>query len=226
MRESVKAGQNTGAIALVFMSSFIDMLGFSLVIPILPFLLSDEFGLPGSTATTWYGILLSSYAITEMFGTTLMGPLSDRFGRRPILLISLFGSTLGFIGQALSPNQYWLLGTRIFAGLFGSSNPVCEAYITDCTIPIERPRYMSLLGACGGIAYMFGPALGSGLGEFGLRIPYYVSAGVAAVAFLITLFLLPESRKRKTSLSLDPENPETVDLKEEKNRDEKRDENR
>ena len=189
----------------IFVIVFIDLLGFGLILPLLPFY-ADEFG-----ATPFLvGLLTAIYAAAQLVGAPLLGRLSDRFGRRPVLLISIFGTFLGFllfglavpVGQKLAAilgmptNQMVLIIlfiSRALDGFTGGNISVAQAYITDVTTEKDRAKGLGLVGAAFGLGFVFGPAMGGFLSSYGLSIPAFAAAGLSAInLFMVTLWL-PES---------------------------------
>jgi MFS transporter, DHA1 family, tetracycline resistance protein len=190
MRKDRRAG-----IPFILITVFLDMLGIGLVIPVLPSLVG--------TLTTgrelqsyWYGALLASYGITQFLGAPLLGALSDRFGRRPVLLASIFGLGLNFLLTAVSPWLWLLLVSRLIGGATGASFSVASAYIADVTTPEQRSKSFGILGAVFGLGFVCGPMLGGLLGSYNLRLPYFVSASLSLLNWLYGFFVLPESHPR------------------------------
>lgn len=196
------------SLAIVISVIFIDLLGFSLVLPLMPFY-ADRFGASDFTI----GLLVASFAVAQFFATPWLGRLSDEWGRRPILLISVFGSLVGFLLWAFAlPIGQWLqsrfpstdihaltLGvlffSRILDGISGGNISVAQAYVTDVTTAEDRTRGLGLIGAAFGMGFILGPPIGGWLSANGnFAAPAYVSSTLAALNFLAILFFLPESR--------------------------------
>ena len=179
---------------LVDLTVHLDILGYSIVLPIMASL-SESLGgtLDHTTA------LFSCYAITQFFSYLFMGPISDRYGRKGMIIFSLVGSSIGAIAQGLSSNIWALIITRTLTGLAAGSWIVAQAYIADCTTPDERPKYLARLEAFLAAAYIFGPAIGGFLGQIRLGLPFIVAGIVAAVALVIVIFVLDESLDKKTA---------------------------
>ncbi len=195
-------------IPFILITVFLDMLGIGLVIPVLPSLVG--------TLTTgrelqsyWYGALLASYGITQFLGAPLLGALSDRFGRRPVLLASIFGLGLNFLLTAVSPWLWLLLVSRLIGGATGASFSVASAYIADVTAPEQRSKSFGILGAVFGLGFVCGPMLGGLLGSYNLRLPYFVSASLSLLNWLYGFFVLPEShpRDQRAAFSIAKANP-------------------
>jgi len=189
----------------IFVIVFVDLLGFGLILPLLPFY-ADEFG-----ATPFLvGLLTAIYAAAQLVGAPLLGRLSDRFGRRPILLISIFGTFLGFllfglavpVGQKLAAlvgiptNQMILIIlfiSRALDGFTGGNISVAQAYITDVTTEKDRAKGLGLVGAAFGLGFVFGPAMGGFLSSYGFPVPAFAAAGLSAINLVMVILWLPES---------------------------------
>ena len=184
-------GRQRSALAAVYFTVFLDLLGFGIVLPAIPFF-ARELGASGLKL----GVLFASYSLAQLIGAPILGRLSDRFGRRPILLTSLAGAAFAFVLTGLAPTLLLLCGARTLAGLFGGSISTAQAYIADVTEPDERAKYMGFLGASIGIGFVLGPALGAGLIYIGWGFAgaAFVAAGLAALNFALAFFRLPESR--------------------------------
>ncbi|MBN1667916.1 MAG: MFS transporter [Anaerolineales bacterium] len=189
----------------IFIIVFIDLLGFGLILPLLPFY-ADEFG----ASPTLVGLLTASYAAAQLLGAPVLGRLSDRYGRRPVLLVSIFGTFVSLLLLGLAePVGRWLaantglaantaiLGvlffSRILDGLTGGNISVAQAYITDVTDAQSRARGLGLLGAAFGLGFIMGPAIGGALSTWGFAVPAFAAAGLAALNLLSVFFWLPES---------------------------------
>ena len=177
------------SLVVLYLTVFIDLLGFGIILPLLPYY-AEHFGATG----VWVGVLLSAYSLAQFLGAPVLGRLSDRFGRRPLLLLSLAGSAISLAVSGLAGSLATLVTARAIAGLFGGSISTAQAYIADWTTPSNRARYMGLLGASIGLGFIFGPALGSGLSRFGFGTAAFVSAGLAAANLVFAAFKLEESR--------------------------------
>jgi len=173
---------NIGLIVLI------DMLGFALIVPLLAFF-ADTFG-----ATAFQtGLLVASYAAMQMISAPILGRISDRFGRRPVFLISILGTFLGFIILGLANSLWMLFVSRILSGLTAGNISVAQAYIADVTDEKNRARGMGMLGAAFGIGFILGPALGGTLSVYGFAVPAFVSAALCFINLLTVFFWLPES---------------------------------
>ena len=174
---------------VVYLTVFIDLVGFGLILPQLPYY-AERFGATG----VWVGAILTAYSAAQLVGASLLGRLSDRVGRRPVLLLSLAGSAASFLLSGLAGSLWLLLTARALAGLFGGSIAAAQAVIADVTAPRERARYMGLLGAAIGLGFVFGPALGSLLARFGFGAAAFSAAGLAAANLVFAFLRLPETR--------------------------------
>jgi MFS transporter, DHA1 family, tetracycline resistance protein len=167
---------------------FIDLLGFSLIIPLLPYY-AQTFRASDITI----GFLLASYAAAQLIGAPILGRASDRFGRRPILLISIFGTFLGFLLFGFAKSLAMLFASRILQGLTGGNLSVAQAYITDVTDAKSRNRGLGMIGAAFGFGFIIGPALGGLLSGISYSVPAFVAAGLSFINLLLVAFWLPES---------------------------------
>lgn len=177
------------SLLVVYLTVFIDLLGFGIILPILPFY-AEKFGANGF----WVGAVLTAYSAAQFVSAFYLGRLSDRIGRRPVLLASLVGSAVSLAMTGLAGSLAFLLLSRVLAGAFGGSITTAQAYIADVTEPRERTKYMGLLGASIGMGFVFGPAIGAGLSGFGFSTAAFIAAGLAAANFLFGLVKLPETR--------------------------------
>jgi DHA1 family tetracycline resistance protein-like MFS transporter len=174
---------------VVYFTVFLDLVGFGIILPQLPYY-AEAFGATG----VWVGAILTAYSAAQLLGASILGRLSDRVGRRPVLLMSLAGSATSLLLSGLAGSLWLLLVARALAGLFGGSIAAAQAYIADVTTPSERAKYMGLLGASIGLGFVFGPALGSGLARFGFGAAAFTAAGLAAANLVFAFFRLPETR--------------------------------
>ena len=177
----------------ILVTLFLDVLGFGLIIPILPNLVKEFVGGDTGEAAVYSGWLISAYAMMQFVFSPVVGSLSDRFGRRPVLLASNLGQGLDYILMGLAPSLGWLLAGRLVAGLTGASFGTATAYIADVSPPEKRAANFGLIGTAFGLGFIFGPLLGGLLGHINLRLPFFVSAGLTLANAAWGLFILPES---------------------------------
>lgn len=192
-------------LTVVYLTVFIDLLGFGIILPALPYY-ATAFGATG----LWLGIIGTAYSAAQFVGSPVLGRLSDRVGRRPVLLASLLGSAISFVLSGLATSLLWLVLARGLAGLFGGSIAAAQAYIADITQPAERARYMGLLGASIGLGFVMGPAIGALLSPYGFGAAAFVAAGLAAANFLFGCFTLTESLQPGRRHSANPPNLTTL----------------
>ncbi len=182
----------TTPLIIIFTTVFIDLIGFGMVIPILPYYANTP---PFNATPREIGFLVASYSLMQFFCSPLLGRLSDRYGRRPILFISLLGSALGYfvLGAA---NTLWLVfAGRIIAGITGGNIAAAQAYIADVTSKKNRAKGMGLFGAAFGLGFILGPAIAGILSKYGVQIPFYFAAALSFVNAIALFAILPESLK-------------------------------
>ena len=193
---------------------FIDVLSIGIIIPVLPELVQVLIGGDESAASPYVAVITAVFSLMQFLFAPVMGLLSDRFGRRPILLLSLFGLGVDFIIQGFATNVAWLFAGRMFAGMMGASITTANAYIADVSDDDTRARNFGLIGVMFGLGFIIGPSLGGLLGGIGLRVPFFTAAGLALINWLYGYFILPESlpsdRRRAQPLSLAAINPLAV----------------
>ena len=187
------ASKRNPAIGFIFITLVIDVLGIGLIIPILPTLIRGFTGGDLSTASQYSGWLMASYAIMQFFFSPVLGGLSDQFGRRPIILASLFGFSIDYLVLANAPNITWLFIGRLLAGITGASFTTAQAYIADISKAEDRAKNFGMVGAAFGLGFIIGPVLGGFLGHYGSRVPFYAAAVLCMINFLYGYFILPES---------------------------------
>jgi DHA1 family tetracycline resistance protein-like MFS transporter len=185
--------KSKSAITFIFITVVLDMIGFGIIIPVLPQLIETVGQMSLAEAAKMSAWMFAAYAVATFVAGPLMGNLSDRFGRRPLLLIAVAGLGFDYLVHALAPTLGWLFVGRILAGLCGASWVIANAYITDVTEPSERSKYFGMLGAAFGLGFILGPAIGGLLGEFGPRVPFYAAAAISVLNFAFGYFVLPES---------------------------------
>jgi DHA1 family tetracycline resistance protein-like MFS transporter len=182
------------AIGFIFITLLIDVTGLGLIIPVVPKLIEDLLHTSNISKVALFGGLLTfSYAIMQFLFAPVLGNLSDKYGRRPVLLFSLLGFGLDYILLAFAPSIGWLFVGRIIAGITGASMTTASAYIADISTPETRAQNFGMIGAAFGLGFIVGPMIGGLLGEMGPRIPFLVAAGLALLNAAYGYFVLPES---------------------------------
>jgi DHA1 family tetracycline resistance protein-like MFS transporter len=189
----VNAHARRGSTTFVFVTVLLDTLGVGLIIPVGPRLVASFLGDDLGAAARTFGVLLALYSVMQFVFAPILGAISDRFGRRPVILSSLVGAAASYLLSGFAPSLAWLFVGRVIAGATGASFSAANAYVADVTPPDRRAAAFGLIGAAFGLGFILGPALGGTLGDAGLRIPYFVAAGLNFVNFLYGLLVLPES---------------------------------
>jgi DHA1 family tetracycline resistance protein-like MFS transporter len=179
-------------VLFIFVTLLIDVIGFGLVIPVMPKLIKELAGGEAQGVQT-YGWLLASFGLMQFLCAPVIGNLSDRFGRRPVILLSLLFTGIDYIALALSPTLPWLFVSRVLSGVFGASFTAAAAYIADVSPPEKRAQSFGMIGAAFGVGFVLGPALGGLVGSWGPRVPFWFAAVVTLLNVLYGLFVLPES---------------------------------
>jgi DHA1 family tetracycline resistance protein-like MFS transporter len=175
---------------VILITVFIDLVGFGIVIPVLPFYAeSPEF----NASPRAVGLLFASYSVMQLIFTPVLGRLSDRYGRRPVLLASIIGTGVGFLILGFATSLWMLFAGRILDGMTGGNISTAQAYIADVTSPQERARGMGLFGAAFGVGFIFGPAVGGILSRWGTHAPFFFAATLAFINALLLYFWLPET---------------------------------
>lgn len=180
------------AVAFIFVTALLDVMAMGLIIPVLPALV-EEFTHSDGAAGLWNGLLVALWAAMQFFFSPLIGALSDRYGRRPVILISTVGLALDWLLMAMAPNLWWLAVGRILGGITSSSFTAVYAYMADITAPEHRAKAFGLVGAAWAAGFVAGPALGGVLATWGPRTPFWTAAALSGIAFVYGLFILPES---------------------------------
>ena len=186
-------GKRNAALIFIFITVLIDVLSFGVIIPVLPGLVRQFTGGDYVQAAWWIGVFGFLFAAIQFVSSPIQGTLSDRYGRRPVILLSCLGLGIDFMLMALAQSLPWLLVARIFSGVFSASFTTANAYIADVTEPEKRAKAFGMIGAAFGLGFIVGPALGGFLGEWHLRAPFWFAAGLATLNFLYGWFVLPES---------------------------------
>jgi DHA1 family tetracycline resistance protein-like MFS transporter len=193
----LEGSRRRAAVAFVFVTVLLDMLAFGIVIPVLPHLVRGFIGGDTASAALVIGVFGSAFALAQFLASPVQGALSDRFGRRPVILLSNTGLALDFVLMALANTVPLLFLGRVIAGITAASVSTANAYIADITPPERRAGAYGFLGAAFGIGFVLGPALGGWAGSIDLRLPFWIAAGLAAANVCWGLFVLPESLPRE-----------------------------
>lgn len=189
--------------AFIFVTVLVDMIGIGIIIPVIPSLIQSLDGGSLSEASEIGGWLMFAFAIMQFLCAPLMGELSDRFGRKPILLIALLGLGLDYLFHAFAPTVFWLFVGRVIAGICGASFTVANAYIADVSSPDEKAKNFGLVGAAFGLGFIIGPVIGGIAAQWGVQMPFFVAAGLSLLNFLYGLLIVPESLTQANRRSFD-----------------------
>src|ERR1700733_8154600 len=181
------------AVAFIFFTILLDMLALGLIMPILPKLVESFVDNDTASAARIFGVFGTAWALMQFFFSPILGGLSDRFGRRPVVLLSNFGLGLDYVLMALAPNLIWLFVGRVISGIASASISTAYAYIADVTPGEKRAARFGLLGVAFGAGFVFGPALGGLAGNTPPRLPFWIAAGLSLANALYGLLVLPES---------------------------------
>lgn len=181
------------ALGFIFFTLLIDVTGLGIIIPVLPKLIRELIQGNISVAAQYGGWLTFAYAFMQFLFSPVIGNLSDKFGRRPVLLFSLFGFGIDYVFLSFAPTIAWLFVGRIIAGITGASFTTATAYIADISSPKDRAKNFGLVGAAFGLGFIIGPVIGGLLGQYGSRVPFMAAAGLTFANFLYGFFVLPES---------------------------------
>ena len=196
-------------VSFIFAVILLDMLGVGIIIPILPELIEQFMAGDTSSAARMLGFIASCYAVAQFVFAPILGALSDRFGRRRVLLLSMFGLGVDYLVMGFAPSVTWLFAGRLVAGIMGASITTANAYIADISTPETRARNYGLINVAFGIGFMLGPSLGGLLGSIDLRLPFFVAAALCLINSAYGLFVLPESLapENRSAFSLRSANP-------------------
>lgn len=189
----MEKAKKTNALTFIFITLLIDITGWGLIIPVMPKLIEEIMHVDANGASKYGGWLISAYAVTQFLCSPVVGNLSDKYGRRPIILISLIGFALDYVFLYFASSLAMLFMGRIVAGLTGASITPASAYIADVSKPEEKAKNFGLIGLAFGLGFIIGPLLGGLLGQFGPRIPFLAAAALCLINFIYGYFALPES---------------------------------
>ncbi|KEP71060.1 MFS transporter [Thioclava dalianensis] len=188
-----KIGGTGHATLFVLIVVFLDMVGLGLILPVLPELITQVGHIDLAHASKIGGLMFAAFSLAQFLFAPLMGNLSDRFGRRPLLLLAVAGLGVDYLFHAFAPSILWLFVGRLLAGVCGASFVIASAYLADVNAPEDRARAFGLMGAAFGLGFVLGPALGGLLGELGPRVPFFVAAAISGLNLIYGWFVLPES---------------------------------
>lgn len=191
------------ALLFIFITVLVDVIGLGIIIPIVPKLIENLTGLGINEASKDGGWLLFSFAMMQFIFSPILGGLSDRFGRRPILLLSLFGLGLDYVFHAFAPTIAWLFVGRIIAGIMGASFSTATAYIADISTPEKRAQNFGLIGAAFGLGFIIGPVIGGISSKWGTNVPFLIAAGLTLLNVMYGFFVLPESLSKANRRAFD-----------------------
>lgn len=181
------------ALLFIFITLLIDCTGIGIIIPVTPKLIEQLIGGGISEASKYAGWLTFAYAIMQFLFSSVLGGLSDRYGRRPVLLISLLGLGIDYVFLAFAPTIFWLFVGRMIAGISGASFTTASAYIADISEPEKRAQNFGMVGAAFGLGFILGPLIGGAFSQFGTQVPFLIAAGLSLLNALYGYFILPES---------------------------------
>lgn len=185
--------KGNASISFIFLTILIDVIGLGIIIPVLPTLIESLNGDGLSEASKIGGWLIFSFAIMQFFFAPVLGVISDRVGRKPVLLVALLGLGLDYLLHAFAPSLFWLFVGRVLAGLCGASVTVATAYIADISTPEKKAQNFGVIGAAFGLGFIIGPVIGGIAGEYSVQLPFLIAAALSFVNFLYGFFLIPES---------------------------------
>jgi len=191
--KDIPQAQRKRAITFILINLTIDAMGIGLIVPVMPDLINEVHGGTLGTAAVWGGLLATTYAVMQFLFGPILGSLSDRFGRRPVLLISLFIMSLDYVVMAVAGSIWLLFVARIVGGIMAATLATASAYVADISAPEEKSANFGLLAAAFGVGFILGPIVGGLLGEFGTRAPFYVAAALGFLNLAFGYFVLPET---------------------------------
>jgi len=193
LNASTAPAARKAALAFIFITVLIDVIAFGVIIPVLPHLVQQFVGGDTSVAAYWTGVFAFAFSLVQFFSAPIQGALSDRYGRRPVILLSCLGLGLDFVLMALAPSLAWLFVGRIISAVTSASFTTANAYIADVVPAERRAKSYGMIGAAFGLGFIVGPLVGGVLGGIDHRLPFWCAASLALLNFLYGLFVLPES---------------------------------
>lgn len=193
----MQKSKKNAAMGFILITILIDITGWGIIIPVIPQLIKELINGDISEAAKYGGWISFGYAFTQFIFSPVVGNLSDQFGRRPIILISLFGFSIDYLLLAFAPTITWLFIGRIIAGFTGASVSTASAYIADISTDENRAKNFGMVGAAFGLGFIIGPVIGGLLGQYGARVPFYAAAVLCMINFLYGYFILPESLEKE-----------------------------
>jgi DHA1 family tetracycline resistance protein-like MFS transporter len=203
MTSAVPAQSYRAALLFIFLTVLIDTIGMGIIYPVLPSLIETLTGEGLSGASVWGGWLIAAYAIMQFIAAPFIGSLSDKHGRRPILLTALVGLGIDYLFLAISPTIGWLFVGRVIAGITGASFTTASAYVADISTDNNRAQNFGLIGAAFGLGFTIGPVIGGLLGSISERVPFFAAAGLSLLTALYGYFVLPETLAKENRRGLD-----------------------
>ena len=200
----------TAAMPFIMLTVLIDMMAIGLIIPVLPALVGRFTGSQSDQAL-WYGVVTFSFGLANFLASPMLGALSDRYGRRPVLLLGFFGLAINFFATGLATSLWMLIAARLVGGAMQANAAVANAYVADITAPQDRAKRFGLLGAMMGLGFIVGPVMGGLLGAIDLQLPFFVAGALALLNLLYGYLVLPESlpAERRSSFAWKAANPLT-----------------
>src|SRR5215470_13788242 len=206
----VQAGPRKAAVIFIFITALMDVISIGILIPVLPNLVKQFAGGDTALAAQYTLYFAVTWGLMQFFFGPIIGMLSDRYGRRPVLLLSILGLGVDYLFMALAPTLGWLFVGRVINGITAASFSTANAYVADVTPPQERAKAFGMLGAAFGVGFLVGPGIGGWLGDINLRLPFWAAAALATCNWLYGFFVLPESlppARRATELNWSRANP-------------------
>ena len=191
-----RAGKREAAMPFILLTVLIDMVSIGLIVPVMPLIVGSFTDSP-TAQTFWFGAVTLTFGVANFFASPVLGALSDRFGRRPVLLMGFSGLAASFIVTGLATAMWMLIAVRLFSGAMQSNVAIANAYVADITPPEQRARRFGLIGAMFGVGFILGPVMGGLLGAIDIRLPFFVAGGLAITNWLYGFFVLPESLPRE-----------------------------